>query len=232
MARTAPRGRRRKSSAKSKSRGHGGALPWLFAGVVAVGSIALYDNWKSVRPILASRAPDTAAITAAIKADAPKAAIAKSAPRQASASQPQRPVPPEAVPVPAAQPVKLSSTATSPAGPQNARAAFGYCGQGEHMNCVGDGGIFWYKGEKILVADMVVPDVGAARCEGERRIGFAAKSRLLKFLNAGPFIMNAAGKPASSGAPHVISRGGRSLGTQLITEGLARKPGAAGGWCA
>jgi endonuclease YncB( thermonuclease family) len=207
-------------------------LPWLFAGVVAVGSIALYDNWKSVRPILASRAPDAAAITAAIKADAPKAAIAKSAPRQAIASQPQRPVPPEAVPVPAAQPVKLSSTATSSAGPENARAAFGYCGQGEHMNCVGDGGIFWYKGEKILVADMVVPDVGAARCEGERRIGFAAKSRLLKFLNAGPFIMNAAGKPASSGAPHVISRGGRSLGTQLIAEGLARKPGAAGRWCA
>lgn len=207
-------------------------MPWLFADIVAVGTIALYDNWKSVRPILASRAPDTAAITAAIKADSPKAAVAKSAPRQAIASQPQRPVPPEAVPVPAAQPVKLSSTATSPAGPQNARAAFGYCGQGEHMNCVGDGGIFWYKGEKILVADMVVPDVGAARCEGERRIGFAAKSRLLKFLNAGPFIMNAAGKPASSGAPHVISRGGRSLGTQLITEGLARKPGAAGRWCA
>ncbi|MBB4231256.1 hypothetical protein [Rhizobium mongolense] len=232
MARTAPRGRRRKSSAKSKSRGRGGALPWLFAGIVAVGSIALYDNWKSVRPILASRAPDTAAITAAIKADSPKPAVAKSAPRQAIASQPQRPVPPEAVPVPAAQPVKLSPTATSPAGPESARAAFGYCGQGQHVNCVADGGIFWYKGEKIVIADMVVPDVGAARCEGERRIGFAAKSRLLKFLNAGPFIMNATGKPASTGAPHVISRGGRSLGTQLITEGLARKPGAAGGWCA
>ncbi|PKA41718.1 hypothetical protein [Rhizobium sullae] len=231
MARTAPRGRRRKSSAKSKGRGQGGALPWLFAGAVAVSGIALYDNWKSVRPILASRALDTAAITAAIKPDAPKAAVAKSVPRQAAVSQPQRPVPPAAVPVPAAQPVKLSSTAASPASSENARAAFGYCGQGEHMNCVGDGGTFWYKGEKILIADMAVPDVGAARCEGERRIGFAAKSRLLKFLNAGPFVMNAAGKPVGAGAPHVISRGGRSLGTQLINEGLARKPGAAGGWC-
>jgi endonuclease YncB( thermonuclease family) len=152
--------------------------------------------------------------------------------RQISVSQPQRALPPAAVPVPATQPVKLSSTAASSANSENARAAFGYCGQGEHMNCVGDGGTFWYKGEKILIADMAVPDVGAARCEGERRIGFAAKSRLLKFLNAGPFVMNAAGKPIRAGAPHVISRDGRSLGTQLINEGLARKPGAAGGWCA
>jgi endonuclease YncB( thermonuclease family) len=208
-------------------------LAWLFVGVVALGGIAVYDNWKSVRPILASRAPDASSITAAIEADVPKAAVGNNAPRQQAASQSQRLLPPAAVPVPAAQPVKLASAAGSPAISENASAAFGYCGQGQHVNCVGDGGTFWYKGEKIVIADVAVPDVGAARCADERRAGFAAKSRLLKLLNAGPFVMNAAGKAGGAGAPRVISRNGLSFGSQLIAEGLARKPGAtSGGWCA
>jgi endonuclease YncB( thermonuclease family) len=233
MAKTATRGRRRKSSAKSRRGAQGGPLAWLFVGAVAVGGIALYDNWKSVRPMLASRVPDASVITAAIKPDAPKTTLGNNAPRQQPASQSQRHLPPAAIPVPAAQPVKLASAAGSPAIPGNASATFGYCGQGQHVNCVGDGGIFWYKGEKILIADAVVPDVGAARCADERRAGFAAKSRLLKLLNAGPFVMNVAGKASAAGAPRVVSRNGLSFGSALIAEGLARKPGATvGGWCA
>lgn len=233
MAKTATRGRRRKSSAKSRRGGQGGPLAWLFVGAVAVGGIALYDNWKSVRPMLASRVPDASVITAAIKPDVPKATVGNNASRQQTASQSQRVLPPAAVPVPAAQPVKLASAAGSPAFSENASGAFGYCGQGQHVNCVGDGGTFWYKGEKILIADVVIPDVGAARCADERRAGFAAKSRLLKLLNAGPFVMNAAGKAGGAGAPRVISRNGLSFGSQLMAEGLARKPAASpGGWCA
>jgi len=232
MAKTATRGRSRKPSGRGKS-GGSGILPWAAIGILTVGGIYAHDNWNSVKPMLA-RAPDVSTITAAIKPDAPKAAAPKTAetraaePKPAVAlAQPQRPLPPADVPVPAAQPVKAS-----PADTLSGKAAFGYCGQGEHMNCVGDGGVFWYKGEKIVVADALVPDVTNARCENERRLGFAAKSRVFKFLNAGPFTMNMAGKGGNDGAPRVISRDGRSLGAQLTSEGLARKPGAGGAWCA
>jgi len=43
--------------------------------------------------------------------------------------------------------------------------------------------------------------------------------------------MNAAGQPDKGAAPRVISRDGRSIGAQLVDEGLARKPGK-GAWCA
>lgn len=207
-------------------------MPWAIIGVLAVGGIATYDNWKSVKPMFA-RAPDRASITAAIKPDAPKAAVTRPDQRQvASNAQPERPMPPADVPVPMLQPAKVSPVSLSPADALRGSASFGYCGQGEHVNCIGDGGTFWYKGEKIVVADALVPDVSNARCENERRLGFAAKSRLFKLLNAGPFTLNAAGKGGNAGAPSVVSRDGRSFGVQLMNEGLARKPGTGGAWCA
>lgn len=58
-----------------------------------------------------------------------------------------------------------------------AKAAFGCCGQEpEHVNCVADGSTFWYKGEKIVIADIVNPGIDNARCDGERRASFAASS--------------------------------------------------------
>src|SRR5262245_56335776 len=107
MAKTATRGRSRKSSARGKSSG-GGILPWAAIGLLAVGGIYAHDNWKSVKPMLA-KAPDVSEITAAIKPDAPKVATPKAEPKPAVAlAQPQRPLPPADVPVPAVQPVKAS----------------------------------------------------------------------------------------------------------------------------
>jgi endonuclease YncB( thermonuclease family) len=238
MAKTATRGRRRKSSAKSKGRAGGNALPWAIVGIMAVGAIATYDNWKSVKPMLATHAPAVLGETAAARPAASKDQMPKStAPQQVALASPlTRPLPPASIPtqtVPAAEPAKAVPVSISPAASQTGTAAFGYCGQGEHINCVVDGGSFWYKGEKIIIADIVSPGLDAARCDGERKIAFAAKSRLLKLLNAGAFNMNAAGKASSAGAPRVVSRDGHSIGMQLINEGLARKPGNNGSaWCA
>jgi endonuclease YncB( thermonuclease family) len=226
MAKTATR--RRKSSTRSKGRGGASALPWAIIGVLAVGGIAVYDNWKSVKPMLATHAPSRPAVVRG--EPAPDAG-----PKQtASIATVSRVLPPAAVPIPAKAPVvteKPVSISVSPAQTQTAKAAFGYCGQGEHVNCVADGGTFWYRGEKIVLADIVSPGIDDARCDGERRIGFAAKLRLLNILNAGSFAMNAAGQPGKPGSPRVVSRDGRSIGVQLINEGLARKPGS-GAWCA
>ncbi|MBB3964736.1 hypothetical protein [Rhizobium metallidurans] len=249
MAKTATR---RKTSTRSRAgarkSGGGSAVPWVVAGVLAFGGIAVYDNWKSVKPMLASTAP---AASIARPVSVAKSALARerdnsrdTGPKQtASISSISRMVPPAAVPLPSrgpssnnpaaekAVPVSVSPVSVSPAQTQAAKAAFGYCGQGEHVNCVADGSTFWYKGEKIVIADIVSPGIDNARCDGERRAGFAAKLRLLNLLNAGSFSMNAAGQPDKGAAPRVISRDGRSLGAQLVDEGLARKPGQ-GAWCA
>jgi len=157
-------------------------------------------------------------------------------PRQtASIAAAPRLVPPAAVPIPAkapAVPEKAIPVSISPAQAQTGKAAFGYCGQGEHINCVADGGTFWYKGEKIAIADVVSPGIETARCDNEKRLGFSAKLRLLNILNSGSFSMNPAGQPGKAGVPHVVSRDGRSIGVQMINEGLARKPGANDAWCA
>ena len=232
MAKTATR--RRKSSARSKGRGGGSALPWTIIGVIAVGGIATYDNWKSVKPMLATHASASLASRPASLAWSEPAR--DSSPKQtASITAAARMIPPAAVPIPAkapAVPEKAIPASVSLAQAQTGKAAFGYCGQGEHINCVADGGTFWYKGEKIAIADVVSPGIETARCDNEKRLGFAAKLRLLNILNAGSFSMNPAGQPGKAGAPHVVSRDGRSIGVQMIDEGLARKPGASGAWCA
>ena len=238
MAKTATRGRRKAPAKRKGSASSGGAMPWMVIGIAAVGAIAAYDNWKSISPMLGKAPAAVIRAAAEAKPQAPKEApkqVAVTAPA-AKPRQTNDPVPPAAIPsapVPTAKIVPASISPVAPPSPETAKAAFGYCGQGEHINCVGDAGTFWYKGEKIVIADMVSPDVDRARCEDERKIAFAAKSRLLALLNAGPFNMNAAGKPDDRGAPRVISRDGRSFGTRLIDEGLARKPGSASGsWCA
>ncbi|NNH57526.1 hypothetical protein HLI01_12215 [Rhizobium laguerreae] len=241
MAKTATRGRRKAPArGKSKARSSGGGLlPWAVIGIAAFGGIVAHDHWKSIQPMLArqspSIAPETAEPRPVVRKDVPPKQVALAAPTpKAVASVPQsQPLPPAAIPTPMIQPIKAVPPPAPPAVSETGTVAFGYCGQGAHINCVGDGGVFWYKGEKIVIADMASPVVDQARCDGERRVAFAAKSRLLALLNAGPFTMNTAGKSEPSGAPRVVSRDGRSFGAQLINEGLARKPGTAGSaWCA
>lgn len=247
MAKTATRGRR-KAPARGKSKAGssgGGLLPWAVIGIAAIAGIAAYDNWKSIRPMLARESTpitrETAEPRPAARKDTPPKQVALATPTPTPKSAPlmaqplPQPLPPATIPTPSVQPVKATPTSASPAVPETGagKVAFGYCGQGAHINCVGDGGVFWYKGEKIVIADMASPVADQARCADERRVAFAAKSRLLALLNAGPFTMNAAGKADPSGASRVVSRDGRSFGGQLINEGLARKPGVAGGaWCA
>ncbi|QND12587.1 hypothetical protein HB775_00825 [Rhizobium leguminosarum bv. trifolii] len=237
MAKTATRGRRKAPArGKSKARSSGGGLlPWAVIGIAVIGGIVAHDHWKSIQPMLARQSTpitrETAEPRPVVRKDAPPKQVALAAPTP-KAAVPQ-PLPPGAIPTPMIQPIKAAPSAASLAASEIGTVAFGYCGQGAHINCVGDGGVFWYKGEKIVIADMASPVVDQARCDGERRVAFAAKSRLLALLNAGPFTMNAAGKSEPAGAPRVVSRDGRSFGAQLINEGLARKPGAAGGaWCA
>jgi len=113
-------------------------------------------------------------------------------------------------------------------------AAFSICGDSRHINCVVDGDTFWFEGEKIRIADIDTPELSPPRCEAERLKGEAAKARLLALLNAGTFSLSTGVRDEDKYGRKLrtVTRAGRSLGSTLIHEGLARSwDGERHGWC-
>ena len=114
-------------------------------------------------------------------------------------------------------------------------AALAICPVGLRDNCVVDGDTFWLDGRKVRVADIDTPEVGSPKCEAEYALGMKATHRLRDLLNAGPFDL----KPIPGRDQdkygrdlRVVVRNGRSLGDQLVSEGLARTwTGRREPWC-
>ncbi len=113
-------------------------------------------------------------------------------------------------------------------------AAFTLCTDAPRTNCVVDGDTFWVGGEKVRLADINAPETHQAGCAAEQALGDKAAQRLLALLNAGPFVLEIAGRPTDryGRALRVAKRGGRSLGEQLVREGLAEPwRGRRSDWC-
>lgn len=111
---------------------------------------------------------------------------------------------------------------------------FALCASARDANCVADGNTLHYKGITIRIADIVVPDIKAARCDKEAELGRKSASRLVALLNEGPFSFHGAGKTYDKRGRRliVVARNGRSLGDALMAEGLARAAeGPAKDWC-
>ena len=98
-----------------------------------------------------------------------------------------------------------------------------------------DGDTFDYRGERIRVADIDTPEV-EGRCPAESALAARATERMRVLLDAGPFELH----PLASGRDEdrhgrklrIVTRGGRSLGDQLVAEGLARTwSGRREPWC-
>lgn len=237
MAKRSRSASRRKSTSRSAKKGNGSLLPWLAAGAVAAGGMWYYDHAGSSHsnPLkeLAHQAEGVMKQGSSEKEGRSNTVASRQATTPLRETSPTLPKPPEAIPVAAVRPIIPSSAVSRPSEPEGSptgrssegNASFGYCGQGEHINCVADGATFWYKGEKIVMSDIASPRIDAARCDAERKAGFAAKARLLQLLNAGRFNIS----QETSG--RLVSRAGRSLGEALVSEGLARRPGS-GSWCA
>ncbi|MGE3691358.1 MAG: thermonuclease family protein [Novosphingobium sp.] len=116
-----------------------------------------------------------------------------------------------------------------------AAAAFALCAPGPRVTCVVDGDTFWLQGEKIRIADINAPETHPAGCPGELTLGEAATRRLVVLLNQGPFELRAAGRDRDRYGRllRVLVRHGRSLGEQLVSEGLAEPwQGRRSDWCA
>ena len=103
--------------------------------------------------------------------------------------------------------------------------SFAMCGGSRRDNCVIDGDTFRFDGEKIRIADIDAPETHPSRCAEEARLGTAATNRLQELLNEGPFRMRTQGRDEDQYGRklRVVTRDGRSLGTVLVREGLARE---------
>jgi micrococcal nuclease len=116
-----------------------------------------------------------------------------------------------------------------------AAAAFALCAEPPRTTCVVDGDTFWLNGEKVRIADINAPETHSAACPAERTLGERATRRLVALLNAGPFTLEIEGRTSDryGRALRVVKRGNRSLGGQLVSEGLAEPwRGKRSDWCA
>ena len=117
-----------------------------------------------------------------------------------------------------------ASTAASLSATIPVSASFGFCHTGGGINCVVDGDTFWIGGTKVRVADIDAPETHPSRCAEEARLGNAATARLQELLNAGPVTLEPADRDTDRYGRklRIVMRGGKSLGGQLVAEGLAR----------
>lgn len=111
---------------------------------------------------------------------------------------------------------------------------FGFCHSGGGTNCVVDGDTFWIDGERVRIADIDAPETHPPHCAEEARLGDTATQRLQALLNQGPVTLEIADRDTDRYGRklRIVTRGGRSLGDQLVAEGLARPwTGRRRPWC-
>lgn len=115
------------------------------------------------------------------------------------------------------------------------RASFAKCGPFASRDaCVIDGDTFWYRGEKIRIADINTPETSDPKCAYEAELGARATARLTELLNAGAFSLEPVDRARDNygRALFTVTRGGRSVGATLVREGLAEEwQGYRRQWC-
>jgi micrococcal nuclease len=96
-----------------------------------------------------------------------------------------------------------------------------------------DGDTFDYQGERIRILDIDTPETHPARCPREAELGARATERLRQLLSQ-PFELQAVGRDEDRYGRklRVVLVRGRSVGEQLVAEGLARRyEGRRQPWC-
>lgn len=114
------------------------------------------------------------------------------------------------------------------------KADFTRCGTSSRFTCVIDGDTFWYKGDKIRIADIDTPEVSNPKCARELELGERATARLIALLNAGPVSLRPTNTEFDQFGRRLllVTRNGRSLGDVLVREGLAERWGGPRiDWC-
>ncbi|TWF54780.1 hypothetical protein [Neorhizobium alkalisoli] len=113
-------------------------------------------------------------------------------------------------------------------------AKFFLCGTAKQDDCVVSADRFVFHGQKIRLVGIEVPDIKKPHCEAERIKASDAELRVRAFLDSGPFELQSwQGNDAEIDGHKLraVTRNGRSLADILVSEGLAKRPGAGKGWC-
>lgn len=219
---------KRRKSSRSSAAGQG-MTQWIVILALVAGGIALYDNrqavMKQVAPLLADDRP-----TAARSERKSDARPGKPEANRSAVGVARAPIPPAAVgatktPVPETKPAVVAAAGSPALTGEDFKGRFYYCGTSGLDNCVVDGGTFWFSKTRITLADIAAPATDKAACQQERDRGFAAKVRLRDLLNDGKFDIEVLkGQPLAAGSSvmRVVTRDGRSLGSILVSEGLAK----------
>jgi len=111
---------------------------------------------------------------------------------------------------------------------------FGLCFTGGGTNCVVDGDTAWIDGVDIRIADIDAPETHPPRCASEADLGNRATLRMQELLNQGAFTLEPIGRDEDQYGRklRIVMRAGRSVGMQLVDEGLARRwTGRREPWC-
>lgn len=134
----------------------------------------------------------------------------------------------------------LDPSLIGPVGPLAARpervtASFTACGPGRGAACVVDGDSFKLGDRAIRITGIDAPELATPKCPAELALARRAADRLRSLLNEGEFEMIAhrlQQQDRHGRDLRVIRRGDRSIGSQLIDEGLAhRYVGSKRSWC-
>jgi micrococcal nuclease len=102
-------------------------------------------------------------------------------------------------------------------------ASFGLCSGPGRVTCVVDGDTFWYRGQKIRIADINAPETSHPACAREAALGKAAAERLVVLLNEGLFTLDPYPRDHDRYGRllRTVTRSGASVGGALVREGLA-----------
>jgi endonuclease YncB( thermonuclease family) len=228
---------------------------WITALAAVAGGIALYDNLPSARRLVAGLAGETPQRLAQHPEVREKPVAART--RAPDSERIVAPVPPR----PVGAPDRVQTAAIIPpasigrpdmrAGLQPApqflpdrksgglagafEARFFLCGTAKQDDCVVSADRFVFHGQKIRLVGVEVPNIRKPRCEAERIKASDAKLRARAFLDSGPFdLVTWQGNDADVDGHKLrdVTRNGRSLADVLVSEGLAKRPGAGkSGWC-
>lgn len=240
---------RRKGGKRSSAASGSSLLPWVGALAAVAGGIALYDNSAAARRFIASLTAERPVQVAA----RPNSASNKPVPPKPVAATAHRPVtskpatPPDqshtaaiTPPAPIGKPIteetpKVGEPSKADEGPAGAyQAKFYLCGTAKQDDCVVSADRFVFHGQKIRLVGIEVPDIKKPACEAERIKASDAELRVRAFLDSGPFeLVTWQGNDSEIDGHKLrqVTRNGMSLSDILVREGLARKPGAKGGWC-
>jgi endonuclease YncB( thermonuclease family) len=130
------------------------------------------------------------------------------------------------------QPVEPRLTETAV---PNSPSPFQICDGSDQINCVFEGDTIRHNGVMIRFEDIDAPSIRTYKCQAEYELGRQATLRLLDLLNLGPFDVVQVGQRAVDrvGRPlRTVFRDGKSLGMQLVAEGLAHPwEGRLHSWC-